>query len=259
MSKKDPFNLITTVTTKPVTAADNHFVLKSINQAERVGGKISQSWQDGAYSSATNRAFFESQNITAYFPALAGKQGCHQFEWQIKPEQPDEKILLVTDTRDGKTYIATPHINKHGKQLYKVVYDKQQPNGSHVCRYFTLQEIANYFKRCSIEQIPKEILDRRANVEATIWQVFCKYGKKTRYRGLIVNHHMVLGRCFWTNCQRITKHLTIKAQKQLFLAFLRLSRFLNRLGLRGSMVANFQIYPKLKPNIIRLCQRTFIF
>jgi len=55
-------------------------------------------------------------------PALAGNPGVYQFEWQVKQEQPKEQILLVTDSRDGTTYIATPHIDKDGNQLYKIAY-----------------------------------------------------------------------------------------------------------------------------------------
>lgn len=262
-SKKDPFDLITTITTKPVTAADNDFVLKSIEQAQRVAGKIDYSWQDGAYSSAINRTFFEAEEITAYFPALAGKQSFYLFEWQVNKEQPTEKVLVVTDTRNNRTYTAIPHTDKKGNQLYKI-YEQQFKNGQfvHFYRYFSQQAITNFFKRQSIEQIPKEILDRRAGIEATIWQVFCKYGKKTRYRGLIANHHMVLGRCFWTNCQRITKYLTKKAKKQLIFTFLRLCRFTSAQNAKMSILgnlANLAIWQKITPNFIRLCQGTFCF
>lgn len=101
-------------------------------------------------------------------------------------------------------YIATPGKNNKGQLRYRMIYKDPRPDGRTNYRYIYPQEIVNYFKRREIEQIPKEILDRRVNVEATIHQVFCKLSKKSRYRGLLPNHFMTLGRCFWTNCTRIT-------------------------------------------------------
>jgi len=214
---ENPFNLITTATTAPVTAQDNDFVTDSIEQTRRVSGTVDKTWMDGAYSSADNRNWLLQQNITAYFPALAGHEGYHHFEWIINQKDPDNPTLQVTDLRDGKQYTAT--LTKSGKS-YRITYDKKRPDGQNWYRYFKPQEIDNYFVRRQIEQLPKEILNRRANIEATIHQVFCKMGNQSKYRGLVANHMMVLARCFWVNCRRITQNKVENAlQSVIFTVF----------------------------------------
>ena len=219
------FNLITTITTAPVTIQDNDYVKKSIEQTQRVTGGVDTSWMDGAYSSATNRNWLEEKGITAYFPALAGYEGHHHFEW-VNSSESSEPILIVTDLRDGKKYKA--QLTRCGKK-YRITYDHLCKDGRKFYRYFTQQELANYEKRRQIEQLPKEILNRRANVEGTIHQVFCKMGKKSRYRGLLPNHFMVLGRSFWTNCRRITKYAAKQAHEAAKIAFLLLCRLVKHL------------------------------
>lgn len=237
-AKDNPFNLINTVTTATVTTVDNDFVEKSIHQAQRVSGSIEYSWQDGAYSSALNRHFFEQENIIAYFPALSGKDTFHQFEWKVNPEDTDDQLLIVTDTRDGTIYTATKGTDTKGNIRYRIIYNHPRKDGRTNYRYFSPQEIENYFKRRAIDQIPQEILDRRNNVEATIWQVFCKLRKKTRYRGLLRNHYMVLGRCFWVNCQRITLFLTRKHLKQAFCTIFKVKNDNYLLNLCNQIVLN---------------------
>lgn len=246
----NPFNLITTATTAPVTTQDNDFVESSIEQSQRVGGMIDTSWMDGAYSSAINRNWLSELGITAYFPALAGYKGFHHFEWVENPDFPNQQQLIVTDLRDAKQYIA--QLTRNGKK-YKITYEKPDKEGGASYRYFTFQEIENYFKRQQIEALPKEILNRRANIEATIHQVFCKLGKKSKYRGKFANHLMVLARCFWVNCTRITQNKVKNAFISLFFQpfaqqYLRVQQFHGKFG-----YCYIAFLLKL-PNLIRLCQ-----
>jgi len=146
-----------------------------------------------------------------------------------------------------------------------MVYNDPRPDGRTNYRYIYPQEIINYFKRREIEQIPKEILDRRANVEATIHQVFCKMSKKSRYRGLLSNHYMTLGRCFWTNCTRITQFLQKEAllQKQtlnqLLLALYASLSFSRKLSENIKPVSPFLDRFVILPKYYSVMSRNFLF
>jgi len=251
------FNLITTLTTAPVTTQDNDFVKSSIEQSEKIGGKIDKIWMDGAYSSAENRNWLAQSVITAYFPALAGYEGFHQFEWVKDPKNPNQEELIVTNLRDGKKYTAK--LTRNGKS-YRIIYEQRRENGRKNYRCFKLQEIENYFVRREIETIPKEILNRRANIEATIHQVFCKLNKKSRYRGLFANHLMVLARCFWVNCRRISQNKVKNANSEIFsfnftkftnfipsYFIKRMTKIFNTMNISTPLVFN-------EPNFIRSCQ-----
>jgi hypothetical protein len=58
--------------------------------------------------------------------------------------------------------------------------------------------------RKKLAAVPKEKLDIRNNVEATIFQLGYYYtGNKSRYRGLIKHRLWALSRCLWINFRRI--------------------------------------------------------
>ena len=75
-------------------------------------------------------------------------------------------------------------------------------------RYFTQKDIDTAQLRKKIEQTPIEILQKRNNVEATIFQLAYHYpNAKSRYRGL--NRHQMWAsiRCLWVNFVRILKYM----------------------------------------------------
>ena len=70
-------------------------------------------------------------------------------------------------------------------------------------RYFTQKDIDTAIVRKKIEQTPTEILQKRNNVEATIFQLGYHYpNAKSRYRGLVKHQMWANICCLWVNFVR---------------------------------------------------------
>ena len=67
-----------------------------------------------------------------------------------------------------------------------------------------------------LRNIPKEELDHRKNVEATIFHLGYHYSNdKTRYRGLAKHRLWAYSRTWWINFARILKYIVQTAQRTL--------------------------------------------
>lgn len=76
-------------------------------------------------------------------------------------------------------------------------------------RYFTQKDVDTCLLRKQITARTPEELNRRNNVEATIFQLGYHYSNaKSRYRGLIKHKMFANCRCFWINFVRIARFLT---------------------------------------------------
>lgn len=202
---EDAPRLITDVQTQSVTTGDSEYFITAIENTQSVTGHSPQEGQtDGAYHSPLNVAFVKalaaSGNLFKWFiPKIQGKPGDFDFEW--KDDQ-----LIVTQKSTGECCVA---------QLTKSQKSYRAKFSTGKLRYFTQKDLDNYKRRQEIEEFPKEILKQRANVEATIRQVFCTLnGNKTKYRGRIANHHFVLNRVMWVNFKRIANFNKKKQQNQ---------------------------------------------
>lgn len=198
--------LITDVQTQSVTTGDSKYFIAAVQNTQNITGHTPEEGQtDGAYHSQLNVAFVKalaaSGNLFKWFlPKIQGKAGDFDFEW--KDEQ-----LMVTQRSTGES--RTAQLTK-SKKSYRVQFSTGKR------RYFTQKDLDNYKRRQEIEDFPKEILKQRANVEATIRQVFCTLdGNKTKYRGRIANHHFVLKRVIWVNFKRIANFTKKKRKNQL--------------------------------------------
>src|SRR5690606_25788111 len=93
--------------------------------------------------------------------------------------------------------------------------------------YFNQQAIRTSNLRREMKQRPKEELQKRNNVEATIFHVgYPLRSGKSKYRGLAKNQAWANCRCFWVNLVRIVHFLeqtcqrtAQKSRKAAFLAF----------------------------------------
>ncbi|MGB0879923.1 MAG: hypothetical protein ACPGTO_05105, partial [Polaribacter sp.] len=84
-------------------------------------------------------------------------------------------------------------------------------------RYFTQQQIDVCKIRKKIEQTPKEILQKRNNVEASIFQLGYHYSNaKSKYRGLIKHQMWANMRCLWVNFVRVLKYINKEGLKTAF-------------------------------------------
>ena len=83
--------------------------------------------------------------------------------------------------------------------------------------YFTQEQINVCTIRKKIKQTPKEILQKRNNVEASIFQLGYHYSNaKSRYRGLIKHQMWANMRCLWVNFVRVLKYINKESLKTAF-------------------------------------------
>jgi hypothetical protein len=122
----------------------------------------------------------------------------------------EEKSLKVFDTKTDKELEVKEIEGKDGEPKWRIKTEKGY-------RYFTKKEIENSQLRKKIAETPIEILQKRNNVEATIFQLGYHYpNAKSRYRGQIKHQMWANVRCLWVNFVRIWKFVTkgsLKATK----------------------------------------------
>jgi len=196
--KPGQLNLITSVQTAPARTPDCDFFQCAIQQSEQVSGQqVREVFTDGAFYSPPNKTFAtkDGRDLQWQLTAMQGQGIRFAFEWI---EQ--DKTLKVIELQSGQEYLAWRAKSKQEK--YGIII-----NGQH--RYFTRQQIDNYFLRQQIEARASQSRKRRANVESTIHHVFYPLkGNKTRYRGLSRNKLFVLLRALCVNFRRILKWLS---------------------------------------------------
>jgi len=124
----------------------------------------------------------------------------------------DNGELTVLDTASNKTVIATKIKCKNNITKWRIATDQGY-------RYFIQQEIDAYIIRKQITETPTEVLQKRNNVEATIFQLGYHYSNgKSRYRGLIKQKMWANMRCLWVNFVRILKYIKHICQKTTLLS-----------------------------------------
>ncbi len=231
----NPINLITDTQTAPATHPDNKFTEPAIkNSQEILSDKIENAHTDGAYNSEENQTFTKEEDINFYLTGFQGPTGQYDLtikngEVQIYDNQTNTQIP-VTVTKNNKYRIKT-----------KTGY-----------RYFTDKQIESCRLRKQAEQLPKEIRNKRNNVEATIFQLTYHLRKdKTKYRSLFKNKIWAIIRSLWINFIRIAGNLIkgsqkIQANVQNALYF---SGFVNFIFLVFNLM-RLESYKKLKLQII---------
>jgi len=190
---EEGLNLVTDTVVKEATAADCDYLEDAIEATEGVVGEVDESHQDGAYHSPENDRYAEENGKTLYHTGFPGKPG--RFSFKKK-----DKKLFVTDTKTNKTYEADNY--KPGRYKIKIEGEK------YPCKYFTDEAIESFFRREEISNLPQEILNKRPNVEAAMFQVsFFTRNNKTRYRGKFKTQMWATNRSLWMNLRRIKNHI----------------------------------------------------
>jgi len=220
-------NLIGDVDVRVVSTPDTAFFQDSIKKVETVFTEpVENAHADGAYHSPGNQEFCKDKNIELYLHAIQGAKGRYAFTFT------DDGNLNVFDTITKNTLSATKIINKNKAEKWRIHTEKGY-------RYFSQQEIETYFIRKKIEATPIEILQKRNNVEATIFQLGYHYpNNKSRYRGLIKHVMWANIRCLWVNFVRIFKFVTQKCQRTYF--FIKKTILILFLMLKFTLEKNFQ-------------------
>ncbi|MBK7707446.1 MAG: transposase [Acidobacteria bacterium] len=188
-------NLIGQVEVEKAGTADIEFLVKGIEKAEEIfTGKVEAAHADGAYHSPDNQKYCEDKKIELHLNAIQGSKGRYGLEM-------DEGNLRVTDRETGKELEATEMVTKKGERRWRIRTDKG-------LRYFLQARLSSRLRK-KAEETPKEILEKRNNVEATIFQLGYHYPNgKSRYRGQIKHQMWANVRCLWVNFVRIWKYVT---------------------------------------------------
>ena len=187
-------NLIGNVEVREVSTSDTDFLQNGTSRAQEVfPEKIERIHADGAYHSPENQEFCSKNNIDLHLHAIQGAKGRYQLE------RTQNQQVSVLDTQTNQQLQATKVKNKKGVEQWRIKTAKGY-------RYFTQQAIETSMIRKKIAQTPKDILQKRNNVEATIFQLGYHYpNAKSRYRGLIKHQMWANVRCLWVNFVRILK------------------------------------------------------
>ena len=195
--KENSVNLITDIQTAPATHPDNKFTIPAIeNSQELLPNKIKNVHTDGAYNSQENQEFTKDEDVNFYLTGFQGKPG--RYDLTIK----DRKLHVFDKLDNTEVEVSQTKNNK-----YRIKTEKGY-------RYFTDKEIESCRLRKQVEKLPKEIGNKRNNVEATIYQLAYYLRKdKTKYRGYFKNKIWAILRSLWVNFARIAKHLTEPVKK----------------------------------------------
>ena len=189
-------NLIGRVDVRPVSTSDVDFFEDNIEEAQEVfPDKIENIHVDGAYHSPSNQLFCQDNTMNLYLHAIQGAKGRFQFFLMENGE------YSIMDTQTSELMEATKFITKNDITKWRITVDKKY-------RYFTQEYIDNCLIRSKIEDTPVEILQKRNNVEATVFQLGFHYSNdKSRYRGLIKHQMWANMRALWVNFVRIAKYI----------------------------------------------------
>lgn len=188
---KEGLNLVSDVKVEKATAADNDFFRASIERSQEVVGHIDRVNADGAYHSKENRKYAEKNETDLVLSNMQGKKGKYAFE--VSPEGE----VKVTNTDTGEIFDAEGY--KEGKWRIR--------DGGKL-RYFSDAFIRSWFNRLRIENTARDEINRRNNVEASVFQLsYFTRNNKTRYRGTCKHQMWAYSRSMWMNLVRITNYM----------------------------------------------------
>ena len=199
---QDSLNLITNVTVKKANVPDTEFVQPAITATTEITGQLVEKvYADGAYQSPANDKFCE--DIEMVFSGLQGAVSRYDLEMT------DEGVL-VTDTITGEIQPAV--LSKPCKKSKEPRWRIKIADGRY--RYFDQQAIRASQLRRKIKETPIEELNKRNNVEGTIFHLCYPLRKdKTRYRGMFKQQVWAYFRCIWINLVRIIGYLKQLCQR----------------------------------------------
>jgi hypothetical protein len=200
-----PLNLITHVSVDVASAADCDFLQPSIEATQQViTQKIETVNADGAYHSVDNQDYCQENSIDLIIGAIQGQPSRYDIS------QDENGSVTVTDlTTNTKVEVRQVEPRKKGSEPKWAI---KTENNKH--RYFTKKEIDTCLLRKQIANRPQSELNRRNNVEASIFQLGYHYSNdKSRYRGLIKHKMWANARCLWINFVRISNFIAVGGSK----------------------------------------------
>lgn len=197
----DNLNLITNANVKVVSTPDTDFLKGDTEKTQAlVSDKIETVYADGAYHSPGNQNYCKDNDIHLCLQAIQGSRGRYELEMT------NDQTLQIKDTKTGEELESTRVVSKDGTEKWRIKTGESY-------RYITQKEIDTYQIRKKITSTPQEEIQRRNNVEATIFQVGYHYpNAKSRYRGLSKHQMWANIRCLWVNFVRIANFVVENGQ-----------------------------------------------
>jgi hypothetical protein len=191
----DSLSLITNVMVDKANVSEQDFVEQAIRSTIDITGQpIEKYYADGAYQSPV----FD-QSCSTIDMVYTGFQGVEpRYDLELT-----QQGLLVIDTLTGDRIMATAVKNRtlKAKEKWKIKTSKGY-------YYFTQKAIRNAIERRKLKERPVEELNKRNNVEATIFQLCHRLrNNKSKYRGQIKHQIWAICRCLWINLIRIANYL----------------------------------------------------
>ena len=196
-----PLNLVTNVLVSTASTADCDFLQPAVEATQEIVLQPVETVNaDGAYHSTDNQDYCRNKEnpIDLIVGALSGKPSRYDLTMDEKGQ------LTVTDLEvNTKVPVRQVESRKEGTELKWAIKTEDGKN-----RYFTKKDIDTCSTRRQITERTHEELNRRNNVEATIFQTGYHYpNNKSRYRGLIKHKIWANVRCLWVNFVRILKYV----------------------------------------------------
>jgi hypothetical protein len=198
-------NLIVDVRTAGAGTADNAFFEAALEGAQgAVGDKIAEAYTDGAYHCPGNQEYCREKEIDWTLRGISGKPSKYELSYSGTGE-------LVVYNRETREYIPAKRSqtkDPRGPARWVIRDGERAPV------YFEDTDVVVSALRRKIEGLPKERLNIRNNVEATVFQLGYHYrGNKSRYRGLKKHRMWAVSRCLWVNFRRIGAWLGKRAEE----------------------------------------------
>jgi hypothetical protein len=193
---EEELNLIVDVQVEPATAADNAYLKEAVQNSEAVLESSAQEISaDGAYYSEENETYATEQDKEIHYTGFPGKPGRYDYERT-------EDGVVVIDRESGERQLAEEY--KPGRYRFRA-------DGK--WRYITDKDIETAECRRRTDNLPRELFNRRCNVEATIFQLcYHTNKKKLKYRGKFRVQLWAVCRAAWINMRRIASYQAKQAE-----------------------------------------------
>jgi hypothetical protein len=202
-------NLIVGVRAEGCGTSDVEYLQEGLEKAQGVvADKIKEVYTDGAYHSPENQEYCKREGIDWVLRGIQGKPSKYDLSFDA------DGNLVVVNIQSGQKLEA-----KRAKSRNPQTEGSKTPerwvikDGDNSPIYFEQKDVETCGLRKRLGRIPKERLDIRNNVEATIFQVGYHYrGDKSQYRGLMKHSIWAMSRCLWVNFRRIQLWFTRKME-----------------------------------------------
>jgi len=206
---KPVLNLITDTQVEVVTTQDSSYLKPALtNTQEILPNNIEKVYADGAYNSVENQEYCQNNDMNLLLTAMQGATP----RYEVKLDEQDNNILIVTDNKTGNTQQAQQVKTRKDPTLKK--WKIKTDEGKYY--YFDMESVRVAALRQKLKDIPIGETNIRNNVEATIFQLGYHYSNdKSRYRGLAKHKLWAYSRSLWINFVRIMKYVTQLCQRTL--------------------------------------------